>query len=543
MYNEIQLGGQYIVSPSSICKQLQGKSKKSSKILFSSHFQMMSTAEQAGHIKRPMNAYMVWSRKERRRIAEEFPRMLNSEISKRLGTEWNLLPPEKKKPYIDEAKRLRMEHKKEHPEYKYQPKRKPKGGNKLTRALENPFLESLNSYPPMHFPNKFAIPSPPVLFSLTPFPADPAQRRSPMLQTCTSVPSPFPHGRLENINDTQLQFENAMIKQGMLENAVPLQPLYPTPVSPEKEYQIGASVGALSQNEYYANGQKPRTNGNELRANNQEMSTYSQEDHAKNHVLRENGQDLRVMTHETSANSHGNVQDMHMNISEIYANGMYVNGTDHANGDEIHVDAHGVQVQPLRSNIHNFHANNQEQHATSQVVHANDCGPNTQIWYPNGQEMQQPHNAIHVDTKKYKEVVINGDQRGRADFHIKFNDKYLNNSRVNGTEIRANCHEYSPANLYGFSANGFDWRANGQDFRAGGQDIRVNATDYRGNGLDFCADSQDFRANYQEIQTNNQEDEVPYSKMNFTDNGEIMNFGMPNGFFHYINQEPAQVYH
>ncbi|OQR69253.1 transcription factor Sox-9-A-like [Tropilaelaps mercedesae] len=97
------------------------------------------------HIKRPMNAFMVWAQAARRKLSDHHKNLHNAELSKTLGKLWNVsvephrspvitsasvdcpfrqLSQEEKRPFIEEADRLRVLHKKEYPDYKYQPRRR-----------------------------------------------------------------------------------------------------------------------------------------------------------------------------------------------------------------------------------------------------------------------------------------------------------------------------------------------------------------------------------------------------------------------------------
>ncbi|XP_047454522.1 transcription factor SOX-4b [Mugil cephalus] len=110
----------------------------------------------SGHIKRPMNAFMVWSQIERRKIMEQSPDMHNAEISKRLGKRWKLLRDGDKIPFIREAERLRLKHMADYPDYKYRPRKKVKSsackpgssgdkGEKVNGSSNNTSIKSSSS--------------------------------------------------------------------------------------------------------------------------------------------------------------------------------------------------------------------------------------------------------------------------------------------------------------------------------------------------------------------------------------------------------------
>lgn len=73
--------------------------------------------------KRPMNAFMVWGQAVRRELHHRFSNVQNALLSKALGRVWRSLDPAEKEPYIRKANIIKAAHKRDYPNYRYQPRR------------------------------------------------------------------------------------------------------------------------------------------------------------------------------------------------------------------------------------------------------------------------------------------------------------------------------------------------------------------------------------------------------------------------------------
>lgn len=77
------------------------------------------TGENTKHIKRPMNAFILFSKNHRTLFKQLYPGRDNRKISTLLAEKWRGMKPEEKEPYRLEAKELMRQTKESHPDFKY----------------------------------------------------------------------------------------------------------------------------------------------------------------------------------------------------------------------------------------------------------------------------------------------------------------------------------------------------------------------------------------------------------------------------------------
>lgn len=73
-------------------------------------------------VPRPPNAFMIFANEWRRKLASEYPKESNKEISVRLGIMWKNLTTDAKDNYYTASRKADEEHKRKYPGYYYSPK-------------------------------------------------------------------------------------------------------------------------------------------------------------------------------------------------------------------------------------------------------------------------------------------------------------------------------------------------------------------------------------------------------------------------------------
>ncbi|XP_033125250.1 protein capicua homolog [Anneissia japonica] len=121
-------------SLSSLPKDLSDKEPKSPK------------KKDKSHVRRPMNAFMIFSKRHRALVHQRHPNQDNRAVSKILGEWWYALGPKEKQQYLDLASQVKEAHFKAHPDWKWcNRERKKSGGEGRKEGDRKLFISDMAS--------------------------------------------------------------------------------------------------------------------------------------------------------------------------------------------------------------------------------------------------------------------------------------------------------------------------------------------------------------------------------------------------------------
>ena len=108
----------------------------------------LQTTRKDGKVLRPMNAFMLWAKAQRKALIAQGND--GASVSKLLAEKWKSMTSEEQAPYYTEAERLKSLHLLQHPNYKYSPKSKRMGMKKSVaklHALNNALIAQTQNQP------------------------------------------------------------------------------------------------------------------------------------------------------------------------------------------------------------------------------------------------------------------------------------------------------------------------------------------------------------------------------------------------------------
>merc|ERR1719457_432986 len=103
-------------------------------------------------IKRPMNNYLIFATRRRKELHKKHPGKQTFQFSSAISKEWHALTADEKEPYNREAAKMKEEHKKMYPDYKFQPKRKNKDMDRFIRRSHH--MQPMSQFPVQYAPHQ-----------------------------------------------------------------------------------------------------------------------------------------------------------------------------------------------------------------------------------------------------------------------------------------------------------------------------------------------------------------------------------------------------